>query len=110
VTRVLFTLTMPGRNTWNGKWSGDERNYTIVRSLGPVALERVFGPPGKRDHASFGYSWPDGWHAQVEARIVAPRERPRKSDGFCGYNWMVDSILRYGTIYADHQRPAEVSP
>ena len=28
---VVFKLTMPNRNTWNGKWSGDQRVFASVR-------------------------------------------------------------------------------
>lgn len=26
---IVFTLTMPNRNTWNGKWTGDGRVFAI---------------------------------------------------------------------------------
>jgi hypothetical protein len=110
--RIEFKLTMPGRNTWNGKWSGDERNYTIVKSLKDEEVSRVFdtfadGSAVSLDRTtkSWFYRWPDGWSALVTARIVPRGERLRKSDGFNGYEWMIASILQYGKIYADHERP-----
>lgn len=33
-------------------------------------------------------------------------ERLKKSDGFCGYGWMVDNILAYGSPYG---KPKEVN-
>ena len=30
---VLFTLSMPGRNSWNGRWSGEGKKYNIVRKM-----------------------------------------------------------------------------
>jgi hypothetical protein len=31
--RVEFTLSMPGRSSWNGGWSGEGRHFAIVRTL-----------------------------------------------------------------------------
>jgi hypothetical protein len=102
VTRVEFKLTMPDRPSWDGKWSGDKSNYTIEREIDDAAAAQL-------DGCSWSYSWSDGWRAAVSARIVPAGEQGAKSDGFHGYGWMVDSILRYGKIYADHERPAEVA-
>ena len=101
MTRVEFKLAMPGRNTWNGKWSGDDRNHTLLRTLDPMTAVSL-------DGGYWSYAWSDGWCARITARIVL-EEPTEKSSGFCGYDWMVDSILRYGKIYADHERPAEVT-
>jgi len=103
MTRVEFKLTMPRRNTWNGQWSGDERNYTLVKNLDDDQAARL-------DGQSWSYSWPDGWCAEVSACIVKESQKLAPSHGFNGYDWMVDSILRYGTIYADHERPITALP
>jgi hypothetical protein len=39
----------------------------------------------------------------VSCRILLKGERLGKSDGFSGYDWMVDSILDYGKIMATHE-------
>lgn len=101
MTRIEFRLTMPGRSSWNGRWSGEARNYTLVREIEDDVMN-------KYDGRSWSYAWSDGWVANITARVVGPGVLA-KSDGFCGYDWMVVSILRYGKIYADHERP-EVSP
>lgn len=102
MTQVEFKLTMPGRRTWDGKWSGDDRNYTLVRDVdGDRAVQL--------DDQSWSYSWPDGWRAEVSARVVRTSEMLKPSHGFHGYDWMVASILRYGKIYADHEQP-ETAP
>lgn len=95
---LSFTLTMPGRNTWNGKWTGDKELYAKVRNVPPdetaVILEEV----------NFQYRWSDGWCANVEVKEVSKTEANRirrNSQGFCGYEWMIDSIIKLGYITPD---------
>ena len=102
MTRVEFRLTMPGRASWDNKWSGDSRNYALVRELDDACAAEL-------DGRSWSYSWPDGWRAHVSAHIVHMGEELNPSHGFHGYDWMVASILRHGTIYADHEIP-ETAP
>ena len=94
---------MPGKASWDGKWSGDERNFTLLRDV-----DDELGL--KLDDRSWSYGWPDGWRAEITARVVHDRETLKPSHGFHGYDWMVASILRYGKIYADHERPEATSP
>jgi len=89
--RIAFKLSMPGVNSWDNRWSGEAKRYVIVRST-------------KRDDIagnSYGYNFGDGWYACVRAEEVTANEAAmlrRKSDGFCGYEWMVDSIIIHGEI------------
>ena len=103
MTRVEFKLTMPNRASWNGKWSGESRNYTLVQDLDDDRASQL-------DGRSWSYGWPDGWRAEVSVRVVHDGETRKPSHGFHGYDWMVASILRYGKIYADHELPAELDP
>ena len=93
-----FKLDMPNRGSWNGRWSGEEDYYAIIktfRSKSDIAdVEKLIGE-------SFGYDFGDGWFASVDVREVDSKEAQklrRKSKGFCNYNWMVDSILKYNEI------------
>ena len=55
---------------------------------------------------SWYYGWSDGWGASVSVREVDAKEARRvrnESKGFCGYEWMVTSILERGKILADHE-------
>ena len=90
--RVEFTLSMPYVNSWNGKWSGTERNYTIIRFIKQSRINELNIP------TSWRYDFGDGWGACVTACILSVGERAKKSDGFCGYDWMVDSICRHNQI------------
>lgn len=89
--RVIFELSMPGNNSWNGKWSGEESTYTVTRRL----TEKKFEDLKPR----YTYSFGDGWVAAVAIRQAKPREKV--TDRFCGYEWMIDSIIRRGAITAD---------
>lgn len=89
--RVIFELSMPKNNAWNGKWSGEDGVYTVAKTVTePKFLEL------KRRYT---YSFGDGWVAAVNVREAAPREKA--SNRFCGYEWMIDSILRRDAITAD---------
>ncbi len=103
VVLVAFTLSMPGRSSWDGKWSGDGECYILVRRVGLTSGAMLHGQ-------SYSYAWSDGWCASVDARIVDHREAAklrRKSRGFCGYDWMVDSLLVDGRILSSAGRRAE---
>ena len=50
---------------------------------------------------SYSYDFGDGWGASVSVREVTASEAARierKPVGFCGYDWMIDSIIRDGEI------------
>lgn len=92
--RVEFRLTMPNNNSWNGKWTGDEKNYTIKKNLSNKAVERLLGD---KESDNWYHNFGDGWGANVEATIIPKGQRLKKSDGFCGYDWMVSNIMCYGS-------------
>ena len=90
---VVFKLTMPNRNTWNGKWTGDEMIFARSKKDKDVPKEVI----GK----SFLHHWADGWIACVSVEKMDCKEANklmRMSNGFCGYDWMIESIIRYGEI------------
>lgn len=89
--RVIFELSMPSNNAWNGKWSSEGSTYTVARQIAPKKLDEL--------KPRYTYSFGDGWVAAVSIRKANPREKP--SGRFCGYEWMIDSILRHGAITAD---------
>ena len=95
--RVEFKLSMPSNNAWDGKWSGRERNYTKVLSVSASKSEAIL--PGER--SSYTYAFGDGWVACVSIRKMEKGERASKSDGFCGYDWMISSIINKGCISLD---------
>ena len=110
---VSFRLTMPNVGSWNGRWSGAERKYYVVRKFSDIYMKSKDHFKELLDNGSdsWYYSWNDGWGANVTAEIIGgneSRKRMRVSAGFCGYDWMIDSICMYGKIYASHERPKEM--
>ena len=98
--KIAFELSMPSNNSWNGKWSGADNCYAVIESFTTIkARQRA----EKLVNASFCHSFGDGWVACVSTRIVSDSEAKtlkRNSKGFCGYDWMIDSILEHGEIRA----------
>lgn len=93
---VCFTLTMPGNNSWDGRWSGDECLHAICRWVEDEEKARrlIEGSP-------YRYDFGDGWIACVTAAQVTRSKAgviQRKSRGFAGYQWMVASLCEYGEI------------
>lgn len=106
---ICFILSMPNRGSWNGQWSGQDKLFAITRNLGRGRKNDYRGEVilAKR---SYYHGWPDGWGASVSVKEVSAAEARKikaKSAGFCGYEWMIDSIIRDGAIYSDfHPKPA----
>jgi len=105
---VSFELTMPNVGSWNGKWTGADKKYFIVKKFSDKFfkknIELLF--EGKKSR-SWYYGWNDGWGANVQAEIIDTiegRKRMKLSKGFAGYDWMVDSIVQCGEILTKTER------
>jgi ribosomal protein S27E len=95
---IAFTLTMPHAGSWNGKWSGAGKLYCKVKQVYDQH------PLLAKLPADFRYNWGDGWEANVRAEVIDGRQAlhlRKASVGFLSYDWMIDSILRYGEIKID---------
>ena len=101
---LAFELTMPRCNSWNGRWSGEDRRFIIVKVFSnKKALARAAKLIAD---APYYYNWSDGWGARVDVCEVSSNEsrKLRKlSAGFCGYDWMVRTIIDHGEILDDAQ-------
>lgn len=97
--KLCFELSMPGCPSWDGKWSGAESLYAVIKNFKTQkdknkALEIL-------NKGYYSYSWSDGWRASISVKEVdnlTARKITKKSKGFCGYEWMVKSILENGLI------------
>lgn len=91
---VAFELTMPGRGSWNGGWSGENSRYIKFMTLSKDKAESI-------KDKNYSYSWDDGWRANIKTYQVDSAEKrslSKKSAGFCGYEWMINSIIANGEI------------
>lgn len=97
---LQFTLSMPGINSWNGRWSGEESLYAIVANVGTSQKVRdKYAPIVEKGY--FSYDFGDGWRAGVTVKEIDAKQARltrKHSRGFCGYDWMVSDIRTYGHI------------
>ncbi len=94
-----FYLSMPRNNSWNGRWSGDGGKYVIIKKFtGMKGKEKA---KSLLENNSHYHDFGDGWAASVEIKQLTPevaRKDKKNSLGFCGYDWMVNSIISKGKI------------
>ena len=96
---IVFELTMPHRGSWNGKWSGDIQRHIRVK------YERSV--PKDLWDRDFYYRWDDGWEARISVRKMSASDAhklDKKSLGFCGYDWMISSIIKDGYIHTQEKK------
>lgn len=94
---LCFELTMPSNNSWNGKWTGDVKKHYEFRHFAQLENPGIKSLSGQ----NFRYDFGDGWAASIHVDIVdgtEERKRQKVNDGFCGYGWMVDEIVKDGRI------------
>jgi len=99
---LSFTLSMPGVSSWNGKWTGDGTLYARVQKFGKKSdwAQEIL----KRGY--FSYFFGDGWRAGVTVKEVDAKEAARirkHSAGFCGYDWMITSIIDHLQIQVNQK-------
>lgn len=97
-----FRLTMPNVGSWNGKWTGESNyyakviNYTKIYGSSKASKEKLESVIGNHY-----YNFGDGWGANVLVKQVDSKKASqirRKTKGFMGYDWMIESILDNGKI------------
>jgi hypothetical protein len=91
---------MPSNNAWNGKWSGADKMYVRTRSFSRQSAAKIL------ERLNYSYDFGDGWRASVEVSEVTgdhKRKLDKASAGFCGYEWMIDSIIAHGKITAEER-------
>jgi hypothetical protein len=97
--KLSFILSMPRNNSWNGKWSGQHTLYARVVSF--TSKKGKENTQNILDKGYFTYDFGDNWCAGITVKEVS-NEEARKikklSKGFCGYDWMIGSIIDKGVI------------
>lgn len=92
--RVIFEIDISG---WplRSRELMQNKKYSIARSLGAEELG-VIGL-SNNSMARFSYSWNDPFTIGIEAKIAKPRDKV--SGNFLGYDWMIDNLVKYGSVY-----------
>ena len=119
---LSFELTMPNVGSWNGKWTGTDYKYFVIKifdnkTAGKIMLGATTSPiyegfftrtkigdtPPRK---SYYYDFGDGWGANIRIEQVYAKEankRRKISAGFRGYEWMIDSIIKFDEILSSKQ-------
>ena len=101
---LSFELSMPNIGSWNGQWTGEGSKYYKHITVSKKEGEKILN--GK-ERQSWYYDFGDGWGACVSVEKVLSGEKKRReriSQGFVGYGWMIDEILKYGRILERQER------
>lgn len=106
---ILFVLTMPNNNSWNGKWTQEGELYCKVRTYPFRSNSKVMNESLKNVLFTKGcyYDFGDGWGAYVsvkECTLAEKNKYNKLSKGFCGYDWMIDELEKYGRIRTRKER------
>lgn len=109
MTTLSFQLTMPNIGSWNGKWSGSEKVYYRTKSFlkknAPTSLiEKLKDKNSRGNSLNYYYNFGDGWGANVLVELIDAKEAKKRnkiSSGFCGYEWMIDSIIKHDKIITE---------
>ena len=95
---IAFELSMPNVGSWDEKWSQEGKCFVRCYNQRKV--------PKEYWNNSFYYRWDDGWTACVTTRKITSAEAKKlkhMSKGFCGYDWMIESIIKHGEILTERE-------
>ena len=93
---IAYRLSMPNVGSWNGRWTAEGNFYARVRRYPDEKAKEILSK------SSYYYNFGDGWGAAVSCSVVNSKEAAmirRKTKGFYGYDWMIDSIEIWGAIH-----------
>lgn len=94
---LVFILSMPNVGSWNNKWTGSENIYAVKRKVKDDLAKLIM----RDEETYYDYDFGDGWRASIEVKVLPAKEVNKiikKSRGFYGYEWMVESILLHQEI------------
>ncbi len=93
--QLAFVLSMPGNNSWNGRWSGDGKLFAIIKTF--TGKKREAKARELIEKRSFGYDFGDGWYARVDVRELKPgesRQIRKNSKGFWSFPYLCQHLVR----------------
>ena len=90
--------------SWDKKWSGSGKVFAKLKTISKEQKEKLekmgFAIQKGKSH-SFHYDFQDGWACNVTMTVGTKKEFQsimRQSQGFLGYDWMIQDILENGQI------------
>jgi len=91
-TEILFELSLPNNSSVRDIYARTVKGIARGKNKYPNLEEK-----------GYYYKFSNGYGAHINVRYVQKNEakdKMKKSKGFCGYDWMIDSILTKGKIIA----------
>lgn len=110
VNTLVFILTFPSNNSWNGIFSGEGNLYCVVIKPAQKTIDKILG---ENDAKDYRYNFGDGWVANVEVKKMTSqqaRKFKKESRGFMGYNWMIEDIICCQKILSQDERKQKLNP
>ena len=101
--KIAFILSMPNVGSWDSQWTGEGNLYAVVKTYSDCYWKKIKDKGGKGGYYNFG----DGWRASVDVKEVSTleaRQIKKRSNGFLGYEWMIDSLINFSKIYNSQER------
>ena len=96
--KIVFEFDFVRVGSWDGKWSGEGKVFARVLDLSSAEAEKIVADDSL---VVFLYDFGDGWTGRVRAHAeddVRAALYETQSEGFCGYDWMIASIMSKGKI------------
>jgi hypothetical protein len=93
---------MPNVGSWNGKWSGENDLYAIVHTFRTKEGNQIATKILEKKY--YHYNFGDGWSAGIRINQIDSKQKryiQKKSRGFYGYEWMIDSIIKHNKIIVE---------
>lgn len=84
---LRFEITMPNNNAWDGKDRGNKGSHFAFRNVDKKTADRL-------DGKNFYYNFGDGWGCNIKVT----KNKRCNTNGFRGYEWMIDSIIEHNEI------------
>lgn len=104
MTVLLFEYGHSRIGSWDGKWSGEGSVFAkevLLTKERKQHLESLGIDCKKGVKHKFSHDFGDGWVAEINMTVGNKKdfkEIMKASQGFMGYEWLIDSILKYGKV------------